>query len=295
MAARTMRPTLHRPLCCPQQGLLLLAVAALLVAAARAVPLPRALHLEGGGEPAEPLSFMHNMGGASAAKPRTGDIPYIRCQARPGSGRGLGIAVLQSEGVRRNAYPSGRLQVCELLATQAWKQGKQLLKQGTPDNPVRVLGGSVALLPALLRWQCCRMPPAGDGPDATLTCSSLLASSVGMGVQVHEDRMIELVEQLTSGRHSPWVTSLPPWLPARLPSGSASELLSVPTSSLSGHPRRMQRLRSLLKPISPFCRPAADRPEGKWLCQLELVPQGERLAVQEKEQVGWGGSGRNLR
>lgn len=93
-----MRPTLPRILCCPQHRVLLLAVAALLAATARAMPLPKALHLEGGGQAAEPLSFMHNMGGAPATKPRTDDIPYIRCQARLGSGRGRGIAVLQSEG-----------------------------------------------------------------------------------------------------------------------------------------------------------------------------------------------------
>ena len=116
-----------------------------------------------------------------------------------------------------------------------------------------------------------------------------------MCVQVHEDRMIELVEQLTSGKHSPFLPACPlgyqPACPVRCCKCPFRAHLRCQWA-LASHAAA-----ALLTQLfhSPFGRPAADRPEGKWLSQLELVPQGERLAVQEKEQVGLAGSGRILR
>ena len=84
--------------CCQQSFIRLLAVALLAAAAAAAT-------LAAEPDPGEPLSFMHSMGGPPADKPRTEDIPYIRCQVRVAAvqwrGRASGSCALQSEGVRR--------------------------------------------------------------------------------------------------------------------------------------------------------------------------------------------------
>lgn len=84
-------------------------------------------------------------GGPPKPKPQLMDVPYIQCQAgvptmvvtagwRPGRHRKIHVG-------SSPCLPPVRcgLQVCELLAKNAWRQAKQLMKDATPTNKARCL------------------------------------------------------------------------------------------------------------------------------------------------------------
>ncbi len=193
--------------CCRQLGMRLLTVA-LLAAAAASAPLL-------GSDPSEPLSFMHTTGAAPAAKPRTEDIPYIRCQVRMAvvqwQGRTSGSCALQSEGARRK--PAGPRDAAGLRAAghSCLEAGQAAAEAGYARQPGKAAEPGCTVSAQLREFFAAskRMPDVAWGEPAQHSFSFCFAAVLchpelsrlvmSVCVQVHEDRLIDLVEQLTNG------------------------------------------------------------------------------------------------
>lgn len=130
------------------------------------------------------------------------------------------------------------------------------------------------------------MHTASRTADAQI-CLSCLASST----QVHEDRLIDMIEQLTSGRS--YLLLCAPALVWRMYGGAWAAVASCPHARppplLSSHQQHVACLQPCPQRPSPFLAVceclAADRLEGRWLIQVDVAAEGDRLVVREKKEV----------